>query len=1076
MKSLSHFLVFLFPLGLLAQTPAIEDLRYVLNHAKGDSAIIEHSIDLAMHLVDFHPDSAHFLCVEGRKYASTIENPQTKVMALRKVGLGYLNLPQLDTALLLLVQAKRLAEEIGFERGLGFTLNSMGNVYRTKDEPELALKHFQKALEVHLKRRDLNEQSAALSNIGLIYMDKGEYAKASPYYKQGIAIQDTIGNKTYQALFWQNLGVCEKRQNKFKEAIAAFQEALDRWLALDNKEMQALVLGSIGDTYKDGGELTGALELHQQALNIRETIGNKKLIANSWQALGSLYNTMEDYPMALNYYYRALQFNEELGNETGQAGILNNIGRSLMFQGNYTLALTKLYEALHLSRDIGPERSLPYPLYNLGSTYEKMNRLDSAFYYLQEASLLADKYKSVYLQTLCFTDLGRVHRKRGEITEAIAILEQAYSLSPLETYLKEKLAVTELLYTIHKEQNNIAIALQFHERFKAVQDTLFNTENALEIARLEASYTFEQEKQQLEFEQSEEINRQKSSRHATAIALGVAVLLILAIGWYYIQKQRANTKLQHLNTEILQQKGELEQLNKVKSRFFANISHELRTPLTLIIGPIQNLLDEEQLSTQARVYLQLMDENGKKLLERINEILDLSKIDAHKLEVKETSVQLYSFLKTILPHYEALASQLQLQLHFNYQLPKDTQILVDQDKLEKILNNYLSNAVKYTNKEGQVTLSVSKNEDVLAFAISDTGQGIKAEEVPHIFDRFYQASNAENRGGTGIGLAICKELAELMGGRVLVESKQHQGSTFYLRLPLKKAFQTVHEPSKLTDQALVKKDYSKSTAAPVLHLMDKKTHTVLLVEDNPSLRTYIGEVLKDFNFLQATNGEEALELLQTNYSAPKTLPSLILSDIMMPRMDGYTLLHHLKKDQRWQEVPVIMLTSRSAEEDKLKALRLGVDDYLTKPFSPRELQLRVGNLISNALRRRAFQEKDTSKIAIEFDLVPTADQRWLEKLESVAKTALEKQQQLSKSYLADQMALSERQLLRRLKSLTGLTIHQYVLEVKLQKARHLLENKTYPTSAEVAYACGFNSPGHFSRTFQKHYGKRPGEY
>lgn len=1061
-------------MGAFAQNSVIDSLRNALKQAQEDAVIVEYSVDLALHLVGVHPDSAHLLCIEARKLALKIEDPQKKVMALRRVGLGYLNLPQLDTALVLLKQARQMAEDIDFKRGLGFTLNSLGNVYRSKDEPELALEHFQKALKIHRERGDLDEQSAALSNIGLIHMERGEYAKASPYYKEGIAIQHTIGNKTYQAIFFQNLAVCEKGQNKFKEAIAASQEALERWVALDNKEMQALVMSSIGNTYKNGGDFTGALELHQQALNIRKTIGNKKLIASSMQNLGNLYNTIEDHPKATEYYQDALQIYQELDDKRGQAIILNNLGRSLTAAGNYTLALTHLHQALHLRQNVGPQRSLPYPVYNLGSTYEKMNRQDSAFYYLNKASDLADQYKNVYLQTLCFTDLGQLYQKRGEIAKAATILEQAYLLSPSETYLKEKLTITNLLYEIYKRQNKLAKALQFHERFKAIQDTIFNTENALEIARLEANHYFEQQKNQLEFEQIKEVNRQKSARRMTTIALIVALLFILTISWYVVQKQRANTQLKQLNAEMLQQKIELEQLNKVKSRFFANISHELRTPLTLIIGPIQNLMDQGEVGNKAKVYLQLMQENGKKLLERINEILDLSKIDAQKLEVKETSIDLYDLLKSTLSNYDALAKQQQLQLHFNYQIANDFKIIGDPDKLERILNNYLSNAVKYTDKDGAVTLSVRKEEEVLEFAVSDTGQGIKPEEIPHIFDRFYQASNAENRGGTGIGLALCKELAELMGGQVWVESKLHQGSTFYLKLPVKTLIQSEQKLLKPADS--VPTEIKKASSVPAPIVTDKEANVILLVEDNPSLRTYITEVLSDYHLFEAMDGEEALTVLQTNPNLQKTPPALILSDIMMPRMDGYTLLGQLKKEPQWQHIPVIMLTSRSAEEDKLKALQLGVDDYLTKPFSPRELQLRVQNLIGNARQRLAFHKKNTSGIEVQFDAVPAIDQRWLQQLETAAKKALEQQQQLSKSFLADQMALSERQLLRRLKSLTGLTVHQYVLEIKLQKARHLLENKTYQTLAEVAYACGFNSPSHFSQTYTKHYGKRPGTY
>ena len=223
------------------------------------------------------------------------------------------------------------------------------------------------------------------------------------------------------------------------------------------------------------------------------------------------------------------------------------------------------------------------------------------------------------------------------------------------------------------------------------------------------------------------------------------------------------------------------------------------------------------------------------------------------------------------------------------------------------------------------------------------------------------------------------------------------------------------------------------------------------------------------------NGEEAWKLLQNNMPATKNI-DLILSDVMMPIMDGYALLDHIKSDGYWQQVPVIMLTARAAEEDKLQALRMGVDDYLTKPFSPEELLARVANLIHNYRKRQAFKAENPEVIALNLEATPSADQNWLKELEEATLSAIDKKLNLNADYLAEAMILSSRQLRRKLKTITGLSTTEYIQEVKLQKARHFLAHKTFQTISEVAYESGFTSPGYFTKVFKKHFGKGPSEW
>ena len=883
-----------------------------------------------------------------------------------------------------------------------------------------------------------------------------------------------LSSPTKKSKYFSELAQIFDRQNNFQQTINYYREALHYSEVSGDTKLESAILSLLGRKYRERSDYIPSLEYYQKALKLREKLGDEPLMASTQNRLGILYSEMGDFDKSEEYFLQSLKIREERNDKQRQGNILNNLGWNAIKKEEYDKALSYLFRVIRLRKEMGSEERQLYPKYNIGSIYEKTNQLDSALIYLEESFDLAQLQEDPYLQTLCLTDLGKVYRKLGNEGEALSFLEQAYSLTSPDIYRDEKTEIAKLLYEIYKEQNNLKQALKYHESFKMLQDTVFNQKNNLALARMEAQAAFEQEKQRLEFEKAQE----KASRQAIGIALVCAIILVIAITWYYIQKRRDNEKLKKLNVEILSQKAKLEELDQLKSRFFANISHELRTPLTLILGPIQSIFNLGSLGERQQYFLKLIQDNAHKLLKRTNDILDLTKLEAKKLELQEVPTNIHEFSLITFSAYESAAEQKGIQMKFDYRTSKDLDLLLDRDKFDKILSNYISNALKYTGTNGQIGLTISEVEQTLIFALSDTGGGIAPDELPHIFDRYYQARNSKNKGGTGIGLAFCRELAGLMGGKVWAESKLNEGSTFYVQIPIKTTNPSLNKISVSHPDSAPDEILEAVVSSNTAHTHLDTSSTILLVEDNPTLRKYIKEVLVGYQVNEAENGKQALEVLGSNNASQ--LPSLIVSDIMMPEMDGYELLNELKTHAKWKNLPLIMLTALAEEQDKLKALRIGVDDYLTKPFSPDELKARIANLINNHQERQAIQtsllEKGTSKVDIHFEAVIPADQEWLTQLEVAAKEALAKQIDLNTDLLADHMSLSSRQLLRRTKALTGLSIKQYIQEVKLQKARHLLENKSHQTIAEIAYLCGFKSPGYFSKVFERHYGKSPSAY
>ncbi len=568
-------------------------------------------------------------------------------------------------------------------------------------------------------------------------------------------------------------------------------------------------------------------------------------------------------------------------------------------------------------------------------------------------------------------------------------------------------------------------------------------------------------------------------------------------------EQEVQKRTQRINKDkelIEHQAEELRHLDKSKSRFFTNISHELRTPVTLISAPIGYLLRQHgsTMQNEIKTSLQIVQRNAKKLLALVEELLELSSLDAGKNTLNLSPVLVKPYFDQLLAAFDSWVQHKNIELTVKNDLPAGTYYSLDKTRLAKIVNNLLSNAIKFTPESGSIrvvieiqafpdqSISNKKTEtnqptnSYLRLQISDTGRGILPEDLPYIFDRYFQTGRKEGaqEGGTGIGLSLSKELAHLMQGELTVSSIWTKGSTFTLSVPAEQAPGAA--PGSATDSLLTPIATPKLVDTPTIDQTTVSTtkdkNGILIVEDNPDMQELLKTLLSaTYHCVVANNGAKAWQMLNN----PKTPPidfKLIISDVMMPEMDGYELLNRIKGHVKWQKTPVIMLTSRAAEEDKLRALRIGVDDYLSKPFSAEELKVRMANLIQNYQDRLNFTTKNTHKVELDLEVGPTVEQEWLKQLEEAALEAIDKGISLNASYLSSKMSLSDRQLLRRIKALTGLSIKNYMQEIKLQRARHLLETRAYQTIAEVAYDCGFNTPGYFTKVFLTHFGKRPSEY
>lgn len=580
----------------------------------------------------------------------------------------------------------------------------------------------------------------------------------------------------------------------------------------------------------------------------------------------------------------------------------------------------------------------------------------------------------------------------------------------------------------------------------------------------------------------------------TSIALGLILIRMIILRQTKQLKKRKLELEQEVvkRTKIIQdQADDLKILDEVKSRFFANISHELRTPLTLILGPISHILNLDNFDEAlARKYLKTMHKNGKNLLQLIEEILDLSKLDADKLELQEEATDLHLFLRRLFTAFDAQAEYLGIITLFRYELNEQT-LLLDQHKIEKIVNNLVSNALKFTPRGKSITMHICQIDHSIHLQIIDEGRGIHPKDLPHIFERFYQSkqANQQAQGGTGIGLALSSELATLMNGQLTVKSQLGLGTNFTFSFPIQSVLTNQLPLSEIDSE---EKGNEEDIIGFGFGNLPENLR-VLVVEDNDDMRGFLVDVLTPFyNVTSVGNGLKAMEFLTKN----KDQIDLIISDLMMPEMDGFELLHQIKNNSSLRKIPLIMLTARAGQEDKLKALTIGVDSYLTKPFMTNELLAQVANSLYNYHQRKSWQleasdevteslskkeDQDNSpnlseEVILEKTLdLSLEDQDWIKNVETYALENISNNH-FNATQLYLQMNMTDRTFRRKLKRITGMSPVKYIRELRLQMARELLEIKRYNSIQQICAATGFTTTHYFSKQFKARFGKTPSAY
>jgi signal transduction histidine kinase/DNA-binding response OmpR family regulator len=522
-------------------------------------------------------------------------------------------------------------------------------------------------------------------------------------------------------------------------------------------------------------------------------------------------------------------------------------------------------------------------------------------------------------------------------------------------------------------------------------------------------------------------------------------------------------------TALRKKKEQFEELNALKTRFFTNLSHEFRTPLTLMMGPLQQLL-EGQPEPKERQLLEIAFRNANNQLHLVNELLELSRLEAGKMSLRASQQDVVPLVRSLVFAFESLAQDRQIHLSFSSEAPS-IHLYYEAGKLEKVVNNLLSNALKFTPSGGRVTVSLEQAGQELCISVADTGPGIPQLQQDKVFDRFFQVS-ASPEVGTGVGLALSRELVRLHHGRIELESREGEGAVFRVFLPLGSRHLRAEERVEIPVQSgtafaapLPAREKAHNPSVPT---SSQTEATVLLIEDNDEVRAFIRQRLdKAFKIIEANDGQSGIE------KAREHMPDLIVSDVMMPRKNGYEVCAALRNDVRTSHIPVILLTAKAEQEEKLQGLRTGADDYLAKPFDAEELRVRIHNLIQlrQQLRQRfaAAVELKPEEVAVN-----SIDQDFLENALGIVESRMD-DEQFSVEVLAREIGMSRPQLNRKLRALVNQSTNQFIQSIRLQRAADLLRKQS-GTVAEIAFQTGFSSTAYFIKCFKDKYGETPGSF
>ena len=899
----------------------------------------------------------------------------------------------------------------------------------------------------------------------------------------------------------QVLFSCNLKQDLIAEEIVAAQQKADR---RDSLIAQVKELNIKGTAVRNVGDYKDALNIHFEALNLAEaaedTLGMIYSLNNIGTDLRRTYSNIE----ASTYHYLALEMSARNNK------YLKNRARAMNGLGNIFLALKKgeqaqsyFKQALAIEKELKSNLGQAINYANLAETYNMRNDLDSALYYYDESLKQNKVIESNIGEAICKRSMGLIYYEKGRPSHALELLKEAYELmehskdafhklevqislaetlinlgktNDAEPHVNEILSLAneinlydyqqkgyKLLAILKQKQGLFRHAFEAKEMGILYRDSVLALNSDVRILELENRYKGKEAAQQILLLTTEKASAEKIKTDQQRIFFLLILLLSVFIGFLYY---RYNNKLKVSK--------ELKKINEIKSRFFGNVSHEFRTPLTLIKGPLEKWLDSDlpnDLEKDARIMLR----NSERLLFLVDQLLSLSRVDSGNFKINSQYADISLALKGIGNFFLHIANE----SDFNYQINIEDsgENWVDLHIIEIIVTNLLSNALKFTDEKGDISLIGIKSADEYILKVTNSSKNLTSEELSKLFDRFY-TKGPSHYSGTGIGLSLVKELCTLYNAKLSVEHNDKKEIVFTVVFPPLEDGQLITADEALDNVSIDKYQVIREGSSKPTVTEDKIEETkealfsekplLLIVEDNDDLRNYMVDSFKEgYRTIEAKDGEEGIS------AAIEHIPDIIITDIMMPTIDGLELCDTLKTDPATNHIPIIILTALNEERDLLAGLKNKADDYVTKPFGANILKQKVKNLID--VRKLLSQKYRQEFIIKPFDLlISGGEDSFAQSLKHVIENEITNPD-FGVEQFCEVAAMSRAQLYRKLKATVDMSVSEFIRVHRVKLASQLLKNENLNVT-DVCYSSGFTDTSYFSKSFKEVFKVPPAVY
>ncbi len=1089
----SIFLVMQFSTHAQVQSK-IDSLKQVLSKAQNVSDSTRILSQLVWQISNANPDLTFQYGMKSLELSKRIQNKERLAEIYDAVALGYWVKGDRQTARRFYTKALDIGEKNNFVMRIAWGSYNLADLSEREGKTEEARTYAKRSRKSFKQMNNLRM---------VIYSDwiiVRSYKKTSTAYVDStindylLAENLTIDPEALLDQYLNLIVLYGLKENKSKSMFYAMK-ALETAEETRNEEALVKVCYQIGDYLRDyQHNYKVALLYYKKILDICEKNKLEDNIANALIEIGNVHKLMGNDSLALSLFYRSLEIAKRINHRHLTADSYKSIGEIFYEKGEFKNALMYHVKCWETGCDKCPRIKFHKVLVDIGNIYLHERDYQNAEKYFKQSLSLADSANASYERSVSYSALADIDISRNKNGFAINNYLKAYNLAAEINSLSLRKEISSRLSKAYEQQNNFQKAFEYLNLSNTIADSLNKISEAENLSRLEMEFEFQNLKLQKEHELKEsqinsnaEIEKQTMQKYFFIIGFVLVAVLALVVYKNFRRKKADNLVLEHQKKQLEDLSKRIHEADQKKLSFFTNISHELRTPLTLILGPIEKLIKENPDNQNGSSLLGIVRRNTLQLYNLINQLLDIRKLDTGNVKLKAAYGDILNYSKGIYSTFIHLAEEKNIDFKFDAAEEKITGWF-DKDIVEKTLNNLLSNAFKYTRNNGEINITLSsilsdeQETSHVKIIVSDNGNGIPEDQVQYVFDRYYQVENT-NTGfntGTGIGLAYTKELIELHKGEITIESHIDHGTIFTVILPIKESFYSENEKSK-NGIAEVNVDYIRHKYLE--QLIEPEVETVanidnanpvnerkvmLIVEDNSDLRTFIKSIFSnDFEIIDAPDGAAGLKL------AYELIPDVIISDIMMPVMNGLELCDKLKSNIHTNHIPVLILTAKAGEENEIEGLKTGADNYLSKPFNSEILEMRIKRLISSRENLREYFTREFLLNPKEVKL-SSPDDEFLKKAVQIVEENISNPD-LNVEMLMNKLCVSRTQLFRKLKAVTNYSASQFIRNIKLKRAAQLLQYKSYNIT-EVLYLSGFNSPSYFSACFKEMYGCLPKEY